>query len=192
MQLVFMVAGWLAGWLRDPLLPLLPTRVSAYPFVCPHPCKNTSTPCNISHATLHSHSNATPPTRALSPGALRAAAGALCPPCNAVPPTPSPCPNSPSSLQVLFAQQLVLFAPHAVPPRKHTPLLLSTLASKRPALRRAAAATLRHLAERDPTAVLEEQVGTICCLLLPWEVVDGPYKCVPGVAVVMQFGVPLV
>jgi hypothetical protein len=59
---------------------------------------------------------------------------------------------------VLFAQQLILFAPHAVPPRKHTPLLLATLASTRPALRRAAASTLRYLAERDPAAALDLSV----------------------------------
>jgi hypothetical protein len=34
----------------------------------------------------------------------------------------------------------------------------ATLTSKRPALRRAAAATLRHLAERDPAAILPQQV----------------------------------
>jgi hypothetical protein len=53
------------------------------------------------------------------------------------------------ALQVLFAQQLILFAPQAVPAAKHLPLLLLTLTSSRPALRRAAAATLRHLADRD-------------------------------------------
>ena len=56
--------------------------------------------------------------------------------------------------QALFAQQLVLFAPHAVPAAKFAPSLLANLASTRPALRRAAAATLRHLAERDPGALL--------------------------------------
>lgn len=58
--------------------------------------------------------------------------------------------------QVLFAQQLILFAPKAVPARKHIPLLQLMLSSHRPALRRAAVATLRHLAERDATAVLLE------------------------------------
>ena len=60
--------------------------------------------------------------------------------------------------RVLFAQQLVLFAPKAVPAQKHLPLLVGTLLRcSRPALRRAAAATLRHLVERDAAAVL--QVG---------------------------------
>lgn len=49
---------------------------------------------------------------------------------------------------VLFAQMLALFAPHTVQAAQHLPLLLSTLASRQPSLRRAAAATLRHLAER--------------------------------------------
>eukprot|EP00887_Chlorella_sp_A99_P005661 scaffold1.g5661.t1 len=58
---------------------------------------------------------------------------------------------------VLYAQMLVLFAPGAVPAASHLPLLVATLGSRQPALRRAAAATLRHLAERDAHAVLEEE-----------------------------------
>lgn len=54
---------------------------------------------------------------------------------------------------VLFVQQLVLFAPHAVPPAKHVAMLTCTLRSPSLALRRAAAATLRHLAERSPRDV---------------------------------------
>ena len=49
---------------------------------------------------------------------------------------------------VLYAQMLALFAPHAVRVARHLPLLLATLTSRQPALRRAAAATLRHFAER--------------------------------------------
>ena len=49
---------------------------------------------------------------------------------------------------VLYAQMLALFAPHAVRAERHLPLLLATLTSRQPALRRAAAATLRHFAER--------------------------------------------
>ena len=53
---------------------------------------------------------------------------------------------------VLYAQMLALFAPHAVRTASHLPLLLATLTSRQPSLRRAAAATLRHLAERcSPT-----------------------------------------
>ena len=48
--------------------------------------------------------------------------------------------------QVLYAQMLILFAPQAVPAVAHVPLLLTTLASRQPALRKAAADTLRHLA----------------------------------------------
>lgn len=48
--------------------------------------------------------------------------------------------------RVLYAQMLILFAPHAVPAIAHVPLLLSTLKSRQPALRKAAADTLRHLA----------------------------------------------
>jgi hypothetical protein len=62
--------------------------------------------------------------------------------------------------RVLFAQQLVLFAPKAVPAQKHLPLLVGTLLRcSRPALRRAAAATLRHLVERDADAVLQVGCG---------------------------------
>ena len=52
---------------------------------------------------------------------------------------------------VLYAQMLVLFAPHTVRATSLLPLLLATLASRQPSLRRAAAATLRHLAERCRT-----------------------------------------
>lgn len=57
--------------------------------------------------------------------------------------------------QVLFAQQLILFAPGAVPPTKHLPLLLLTLSSSRPTLRKAAAATLWHLADRNAAALAQ-------------------------------------
>lgn len=48
--------------------------------------------------------------------------------------------------RVLYAQMLILFAPHAVPAIAHVPLLLATLGSRQPGLRKAAADTLRHLA----------------------------------------------
>ena len=47
--------------------------------------------------------------------------------------------------RVLYAQMLILFAPHAVPAVAHLPLLLTTLKSKQPRLRKTAADTLRHL-----------------------------------------------
>jgi hypothetical protein len=71
--------------------------------------------------------------------------------------------------QVLFAQQLILFAPDAVPPTKHLPLLLMTLRSSRPTLRKAAASTLWHLADRNaPTLaqVCGEQSMPACGLFL--------------------------
>lgn len=55
---------------------------------------------------------------------------------------------------VHYAQQLVLFAPHAVPAVDHVPLLRSKITSEQPALREAAARCLRHLAERDPGSLL--------------------------------------
>lgn len=59
---------------------------------------------------------------------------------------------------VLYAQMLVLFAPNAIPASHHVAVLLGTLPSKRPQLRKAAADTLRHLAERDPQAMLDQHV----------------------------------
>ncbi|KAJ7552272.1 hypothetical protein O6H91_06G048200 [Diphasiastrum complanatum] len=59
---------------------------------------------------------------------------------------------------VLYTQQLVLFAPQAMPVRAHVQTLRSTLASKQPSLRQAAVATLRHLSERDPGAMVDERV----------------------------------
>jgi hypothetical protein len=58
---------------------------------------------------------------------------------------------------VLYAQMLVLFAPRALPAAAHVAVLVGTLPSRQPALRKAAADTLRHLAERDAGAVLAER-----------------------------------
>ncbi|KAL4528840.1 hypothetical protein Ndes2437A_g03376 [Nannochloris sp. 'desiccata'] len=64
-----------------------------------------------------------------------------------------------SSLQsVLYAQMLVLFAPLALPAAQHVAVLVGTLPSRQPQLRKAAADTLRHLAERDAEAVLLERI----------------------------------
>lgn len=64
-----------------------------------------------------------------------------------------------SSLQsVLYAQMLVLFAPRALPAAQHVAVLVGTLPSRQPQLRKAAADTLRHLAERDAEAVLLERI----------------------------------
>lgn len=65
--------------------------------------------------------------------------------------------------QVLFAQQLILFAPGAVPPTKHLPLLLLTLSTSRPTLRKAAAATLWHLADRNAAALAQVRQACIGC-----------------------------
>eukprot|EP00976_Prorocentrum_cordatum_P021921 447586-Prorocentrum_minimum.AAC.3 len=57
-----------------------------------------------------------------------------------------------------WAQQLVLFAPHACPLADHIPPLRRTITSRQPALRAAAAAALRVLAQRDPLALVEHGV----------------------------------
>ncbi|PRW58658.1 HEAT repeat-containing 5B isoform X2 [Chlorella sorokiniana] len=61
---------------------------------------------------------------------------------------------------VLYSQMLVLFAPQAVPAKSHLPVLVGNLLSRQPRLRKAAADTLRHLAERDPQPVAAERVET--------------------------------
>ncbi|KAK3132983.1 hypothetical protein QOZ80_6AG0530430 [Eleusine coracana subsp. coracana] len=59
---------------------------------------------------------------------------------------------------VRFAQQLVLFAPQAVPVHSHVQGLVPTLYSRQPSLRYLAVSTLRHLIERDPTAMIDENI----------------------------------
>ncbi|XP_023550989.1 protein SWEETIE isoform X2 [Cucurbita pepo subsp. pepo] len=59
---------------------------------------------------------------------------------------------------VRFTQQLALFAPQAVSVRTHLQVLLPTLVSKQPTLRHLAIATLRHLIEKDPVPIIEEQI----------------------------------
>ncbi|GBG62555.1 hypothetical protein CBR_g31193 [Chara braunii] len=59
---------------------------------------------------------------------------------------------------VLYAQQLVLFAPQAVPAHDIVQTLRATLTSRQPSLRQAAVATLRHMSERDPMGVVPERV----------------------------------
>ncbi|TVU08978.1 hypothetical protein EJB05_42408 [Eragrostis curvula] len=59
---------------------------------------------------------------------------------------------------VRFAQQLVLFAPQAVPVHSHVQGLIPTLYSRQPSLRYLAVSTLRHLIERDPTAMIDENI----------------------------------
>ena len=59
---------------------------------------------------------------------------------------------------VLYAQMIVLFAPNALPTSQHVSVLVNTLPSRQPQLRKAAADTLRHLAERDPVTVLSEKI----------------------------------
>lgn len=59
---------------------------------------------------------------------------------------------------VLYAQMLVLFAPRALPSSQNVKVLIATLPSRQPQLRKAAADTLRHLAEGDPDGVLAEHV----------------------------------
>ena len=59
---------------------------------------------------------------------------------------------------VLYAQMLVLFAPRALPAAQHVAVLVATLPSRQPQLRKAASDTLRHLAERDVHAVLAQRI----------------------------------
>ncbi|XP_068658237.1 protein SWEETIE isoform X2 [Aristolochia californica] len=59
---------------------------------------------------------------------------------------------------VRFTQQLVLFAPHAVSVHSHVKTLLPTLCSRQPALRHLTVSTLRHLIEKDPIAIIDEQI----------------------------------
>lgn len=59
---------------------------------------------------------------------------------------------------VRFTQQLVLFAPQAVPVHSHVLTLLPTLSSRQPTLRHLALSTLRHLIEKDPVSIIDEQI----------------------------------
>ncbi|CAH9132426.1 unnamed protein product [Cuscuta epithymum] len=59
---------------------------------------------------------------------------------------------------VRFTQQLVLFAPHAVSVHSHIQTLLPTLSSRQPTLRYLALSTVRHLIEKDPISVINEQI----------------------------------
>ncbi|KAG9458284.1 hypothetical protein H6P81_002792 [Aristolochia fimbriata] len=59
---------------------------------------------------------------------------------------------------VRFTQQLVLFAPQAVSVHSHVKTLLPTLSSRQPALRHLTVSTLRHLIEKDPVAIIDEQI----------------------------------
>lgn len=59
---------------------------------------------------------------------------------------------------VRFTQQLVLFAPQAVSMHSHVQTLRPTLSSRQPTLRQAAISTLRHLAEKDPVAMIDERI----------------------------------
>jgi hypothetical protein len=61
----------------------------------------------------------------------------------------------PSSLEVvLYAQMMALFAPKALPTATHVSVLIATLPSKQPKIRKAVADTLRHVAEREINTVL--------------------------------------
>ncbi|XP_059452821.1 protein SWEETIE isoform X2 [Corylus avellana] len=59
---------------------------------------------------------------------------------------------------VRFTQQLVLFAPQAVSVHSHVQTLLPTLSSRQPTLRHLAVSTLRHLIEKDPVSMINEQI----------------------------------
>ncbi|XP_065854037.1 protein SWEETIE isoform X2 [Euphorbia lathyris] len=70
---------------------------------------------------------------------------------------------------VRFTQQLVLFASQAVSVHYHVQTLLSTLSSRQPTLRHLAISTLRHLIEKDPVSVIEEQIEDILFRMLDEE-----------------------
>ncbi|PKI75616.1 hypothetical protein CRG98_004017 [Punica granatum] len=71
----------------------------------------------------------------------------------------SSCPETATVLEsVRFTQQLVLFAPQAVPVHSHVQNLLPTLSSRQPMLRHLAVSTLRHLLEKDPGSIINEQI----------------------------------
>ncbi|KAG8384070.1 hypothetical protein BUALT_Bualt04G0079800 [Buddleja alternifolia] len=59
---------------------------------------------------------------------------------------------------VRFTQQLVLFAPQAVTVHSHVLTVLPTLSSRQPTLRHLALSTLRHLVEKDPVSIIDEQI----------------------------------
>jgi hypothetical protein len=61
----------------------------------------------------------------------------------------------------LFLQQLALFAPQTAPPDRLVRRLRPYLSAKTPGLRRVAAATLRHVCERDAGAVLRCSADTV-------------------------------
>ncbi|GLT41167.1 hypothetical protein SLA2020_152510 [Shorea laevis] len=59
---------------------------------------------------------------------------------------------------VRFTQQLVLFASQTASVHTHVQTLLLTLSSRQPTLRHLAISTLRHLIEKDPVSVIDEQI----------------------------------
>ncbi|XP_009622413.1 protein SWEETIE [Nicotiana tomentosiformis] len=59
---------------------------------------------------------------------------------------------------VRFTQQLVLFAPQAVTVHYNVQTLLPTLSARQPTLRRLALSTLRHLIEKDPGSIMNENI----------------------------------
>ncbi|KAJ1259294.1 hypothetical protein BS78_10G142900 [Paspalum vaginatum] len=67
---------------------------------------------------------------------------------------------------VRFTQQLVLFAPQAVAVHSHVQSLIPTLYSRQPSLRYLAVSTLYHLIERDPAAMIDENIEeNLFCML---------------------------
>ncbi|XP_063949543.1 protein SWEETIE isoform X2 [Daucus carota subsp. sativus] len=70
---------------------------------------------------------------------------------------------------VRFTQQLVLFAPQAVTVHSHVQNILPNLSSRQPTLRHLAVSTLRHLIEKDPASVIDEQIEDTLFLMLDEE-----------------------
>lgn len=59
---------------------------------------------------------------------------------------------------VHYVQMLVLFVPNALTTAQHVAVLVGTLPSRQPNLRRAAADTIRHLTEKETEDVLEQNI----------------------------------
>ena len=93
---------------------------------------------------------------------------------------------------VLYAQMLVLFVPKALTTAQHVKVLVDTLPSRQPYLRRAAADTLRHLAERETEKVLQLRVEGALLLALDGETDRGAAEQLKAAIMVLLFhGAPL-
>ena len=92
---------------------------------------------------------------------------------------------------VLYAQMLVLFVPKALTTAQHVKVLVDTLPSRQPYLRRAAADTLRHLAERETDKVLSQGIEGSLFVALDGETDRGAAEQLQAaIKVLMVHGAP--